>query len=121
MQSLLEVKNLRTHFHTRGGVVKAVDGVTFNIQEGETLGVVGESGSGKSVTALSVMRLVASPPGNILEMTEDELHEMRGGKISMIFQDPMTSLNPVFTVGFQISESVKTHLKLNNRDAAAHT
>src|ERR1051326_7416499 len=108
MQSLLEVKNLRTHFHTRGGVVKAVDGVTFNIQEGETLGGGGESGSGKSGTALSVKRLIASPPGkiledseisfggeNILEMTEDELHEMRGGKISMIFQDPMTSLNPV--------------------------
>jgi oligopeptide/dipeptide ABC transporter ATP-binding protein len=134
MQSLLEVKNLRTHFSTRGGVVKAVDGVTFNIQEGETLGVVGESGSGKSVTALSVMRLIATPPGkileeseinfggeNVLEMTEDELHELRGGKISMIFQDPMTSLNPVFTVGFQISEAVKTHLKLSGKAAEART
>ncbi len=134
MQSLLEVKNLRTHFSTRSGVVKAVDGVSFNIQEGETLGVVGESGSGKSVTALSVMRLIASPPGKILEdsqivfggedvleMTEDELHELRGGKISMIFQDPMTSLNPVFTVGFQISEAVKTHLKLTGKAAEART
>lgn len=134
MQSLLEVKNLRTHFHTRSGVVKAVDGVSFNLQEGETLGIVGESGSGKSVTALSIMRLIASPPGkilegseisfagdNIVEMTEDELLELRGGKISMIFQDPMTSLNPVFTVGFQISESVKTHLKLSGKAAEART
>jgi oligopeptide/dipeptide ABC transporter ATP-binding protein len=134
MQSLLEVKNLRTHFHTRSGVVKAVDGVTFSIQEGETLGIVGESGSGKSVTALSIMRLIASPPGkivegseilfggeNVLDMTEEELHELRGGKISMIFQDPMTSLNPVFTVGFQISEAVKTHLKLTGKAAEART
>ena len=128
MQSLLEVKNLRTQFHTRGGVVKAVDGVSFSIQEGETLGIVGESGSGKSVTALSVMRLIATPPGkivegseiafdgeNVLDMTNEELHELRGGKIAMIFQDPMTSLNPVFTVGFQIAESVKTHLKLTGK------
>ncbi|HEY7350712.1 MAG TPA: ABC transporter ATP-binding protein [Ktedonobacterales bacterium] len=134
MQKLLEVKNLKTNFYTRGGVVKAVDGVSFHIKEGETLGIVGESGSGKSVTALSVMRLVASPPGkieagseivfggdNIMELTEDELHELRGGKISMIFQDPMTSLNPVFSVGFQISESVKTHLKLTGKAAEART
>ncbi len=134
MQSLLEVKNLRTQFHTRGGVVKAVDGVSFSIQEGETLGIVGESGSGKSVTALSVMRLIATPPGkivegseiafdgeNILDMTSEELHELRGGKIAMIFQDPMTSLNPVFTVGFQIGESVKTHLKLTGKAAEART
>src|SRR5690348_4510662 len=134
MQSLLEVKNLKTQFHTRGGVVKAVDGVTFGIQEGETLGIVGESGSGKSVTALSIMRLIASPPGkiaegseiifggeNVMDMTEEELHELRGGKISMIFQDPMTSLNPVFNVGFQISEAVKTHLKLTGKAAEART
>jgi oligopeptide/dipeptide ABC transporter ATP-binding protein len=134
MQKLLEVKNLKTYFHTRGGVVKAVDGVSFYIGEGETVGIVGESGSGKSVTALSTMRLVASPPGkiekgseiiyegeDILALTEDELHELRGGKISMIFQDPMTSLNPVFTVGFQISESVKTHLKLSGQAAEART
>ena len=134
MQSLLEVKNLKTHFHTRGGVVKAVDGVTFDIQEGETLGIVGESGSGKSVTALSIMRLIASPPGkilpesvisfggdNILDMGSEELLELRGGKISMIFQDPMTSLNPVFTVGFQITETIKTHLKLTTKEAADHT
>ncbi len=134
MQTLLEVKNLKTHFHTRGGVVKAVDGVSFDIQEGETLGIVGESGSGKSVTALSIMRLIATPPGkilpesvisfggeNILEMTPEELLELRGGKISMIFQDPMTSLNPVFTVGFQIGEAVKTHLKLTGKAAEART
>jgi len=134
MQSLLEVKNLKTHFHTRGGVVKAVDGVSFDIQEGETLGIVGESGSGKSVTALSIMRLIASPPGkilpdsvisfggdNVLDMGSEELLELRGGKISMIFQDPMTSLNPVFTVGFQIGEAVKTHLKLTGKAAEART
>jgi oligopeptide transport system ATP-binding protein len=133
-QSLLEVNNLKTNFYTRGGVVKAVDGVTFTLNEGETLGIVGESGSGKSVTALSIMRLIASPPGkieegseirfageNILEMTEDELRQLRGGKISMIFQDPMTSLNPVFTVGFQINEAVKTHLKLTGKAAEART
>jgi oligopeptide/dipeptide ABC transporter ATP-binding protein len=134
MPTLLEVKNLKTHFYTRSGVVKAVDGVTFGLQEGETLGIVGESGSGKSVTALSVMRLIASPPGkilegsqiifdgeNVLDLAGDELHELRGGKISMIFQDPMTSLNPVFTVGFQISEVVKTHLKLSGKAAEART
>ncbi len=130
MPKLLEVKNLKTYFHTRSGVVKAVDDVSFSIEEGETLGVVGESGSGKSVTALSLMRLIASPPGKIMEgseiwfrgddvldMSDEELHELRGGKISMIFQDPMTSLNPVFTVGFQIAETVKTHLKLNGKAA----
>ncbi len=134
MQSLLEVKNLKTHFYTRSGVVKAVDGVTFTINEGETLGIVGESGSGKSVTALSIMRLLAMPPGkivegseitfngeNVLDLTLEELHELRGGKISMIFQDPMTSLNPVFTVGFQIAEAVKTHLKLSGKEAEART
>jgi oligopeptide/dipeptide ABC transporter ATP-binding protein len=134
MQNLLEVKNLRTYFHTRGGVVKAVDNVSFNVGEGEMLGIVGESGSGKSVTALSIMRLIPIPPGkigegseiifggeNVLDLTEDELHELRGGKISMIFQDPMTSLNPVFTVGFQIAEAVKLHLKLTGKAAEART
>ena len=119
--NLLEVKNLKTYFFTRGGVVKAVDDVSFVMRPGETLGVVGESGCGKSVTALSVMRLIASPPGkivdgevnfngeNILEKSQDELTDLRGSKISMIFQDPMTSLNPVFTVGYQIAETVKRH------------
>ncbi|HTI13253.1 MAG TPA: ABC transporter ATP-binding protein [Dictyobacter sp.] len=128
--NLLEVKNLQTHFISRGGVVKAVDNVSFTMKPGETLGVVGESGSGKSVTALSVMRLIASPPGkivggeinfegeNILDKSLDELTELRGSKISMIFQDPMTSLNPVFTVGYQIAETVKRHRKDVNSDQA---
>jgi oligopeptide transport system ATP-binding protein len=129
-ENLLEVNNLKTYFFTRSGVVKAVDDVTFSIKPGQTLGVVGESGCGKSVTALSVMRLVAHPPGkivggeinfndeNILEMSQDELTDLRGSKISMIFQDPMTSLNPVFTVGSQIAETVKRHRKDMSRDQA---
>jgi oligopeptide transport system ATP-binding protein len=128
--NLLEVQNLKTYFFTRGGVVKAVDDVSFTIKPGETLGVVGESGCGKSVTALSVMRLVANPPGkivegeinfngeNIMDKSQEELTELRGSKISMIFQDPMTSLNPVFTVGFQIAETVKRHRKDVSNDQA---
>jgi oligopeptide transport system ATP-binding protein len=129
-ENLLEVNNLKTYFFTRGGVVKAVNDVSFAMKPGETLGVVGESGCGKSVTALSVMRLVANPPGkivdgeilfngeNILEKGLDELTNLRGSKISMIFQDPMTSLNPVFTVGYQIAETVKRHRKDVNNDQA---
>src|SRR3989440_3169467 len=129
-EHLLEVNNLKTYFFTRAGVVKAVDDVSFTIKPGETLGVVGESGCGKSVTALSVMRLVANPPGkivggeinfndeNILEMNQDELTDLRGSKISMIFQDPMTSLNPVFTIGYQIAETVKRHRKDMSKDQA---
>lgn len=128
--SLLEVNNLKTYFFTRGGVVKAVDDVSFTIKPGQTLGIVGESGCGKSVTALSIMRLVATPPGkivggevnfngeNILEKNMDELTDLRGSKISMIFQDPMTSLNPVFTVGYQIAETVKRHRKEVSNDQA---
>jgi oligopeptide/dipeptide ABC transporter ATP-binding protein len=128
--NLLEVNNLKTYFFTRGGVVKAVDDVSFTMKPGQTLGVVGESGCGKSVTALSVMRLVATPPGkivggeinfngeNILEKNHEELTELRGSKISMIFQDPMTSLNPVFTVGYQIAETVKRHRKDVTHDQA---
>ncbi len=128
--NLLEVNNLQTYFFTRGGVVKAVNDVSFVMKAGETLGVVGESGCGKSVTALSVMRLVANPPGkivggeinfngeNILEKSQSELTELRGSKISMIFQDPMTSLNPVFTVGYQIAETVKRHRKDVSNDQA---
>jgi oligopeptide/dipeptide ABC transporter ATP-binding protein len=127
-ENLLEVNNLKTYFFTRGGVVKAVDDVSFTIKPGETLGLVGESGCGKSVTALSVMRLVADPPGkivggeinfsgeNILEKNQNEMTDLRGSKISMIFQDPMTSLNPVFTVGYQISETVKRHRTELNKD-----
>ena len=129
-ENLLEVNHLKTYFFTRGGVVKAVDDVSFNIKRGETLGVVGESGCGKSVTALSVMRLVASPPGkivggeinfngeNILEKNREELTNLRGSSISMIFQDPMTSLNPVFTVGYQIAETVIRHRKDMSKDQA---
>ena len=128
-ERLLDVQHLQTHFFTRGGVVKSVEDVTFYINEGETLGLVGESGCGKSVTSLSIMRLVESPPGkivggkvffqgeDIVQMEEDELYKLRGGKIAMIFQDPMTSLNPLFTVGFQIAEAVKTHLKLDDKAA----
>jgi oligopeptide/dipeptide ABC transporter ATP-binding protein len=122
LQNLLEVKNLKTYFFSRGGVVKAVDDVSFSMRPGETLGVVGESGCGKSVTALSVMRLVSTPGKivdgeinfegeNILEKNQSELTDLRGSKISMIFQDPMTSLNPVYTVGYQIAETVKRHRK----------
>lgn len=133
-KNLLDVRNLKTHFYTRSGVVKAVDDVSFSLQAGETLGIVGESGCGKSVTALSIMRLIASPPGkivggqidfageNILEKDLDELTELRGSKISMIFQDPMTSLNPVFTIGFQIAETVKRHRKgISNNQAWKRT
>src|SRR5436189_57913 len=128
--NLLQVDNLKTYFYTRSGVVKAVNDVSFTIKPGETLGVVGESGCGKSVTALSVMRLIANPPGkivggeinfndeNILEMNQDELTDLRGSKISMIFQDPMTSLNPVFTIGYQIAETVKRHRKDMSKDQA---
>ena len=128
-EQLLDVQHLRTHFYTRAGVVKAVEDVSFYIEEGETLGLVGESGCGKSVTSLSLLRLLETPPGkivggkvlfqgeDILEMTRDELNELRGGKAAMIFQDPMTSLNPVYTVGYQIAEAVKAHLKLDDKAA----
>ncbi|HET9109566.1 MAG TPA: ABC transporter ATP-binding protein [Ktedonobacterales bacterium] len=128
-ERLLDVEHLQTHFFTRGGVVKSVEDVSFHIEEGETLGLVGESGCGKSVTSLSIMRLIESPPGkivggkvlfqgdDIVQMEEDDLYKLRGGKIAMIFQDPMTSLNPLFTVGFQIAEAVKTHLKLDDKAA----
>ena len=115
MAPILEVDDLHMHFFTRDGVVKAVDGVTFSLEPGETLGVVGESGSGKSVTALSIMRLIPEPPGkvvkgdirfrgqSILAMSEKDQRKLRGNRISMIFQDPMTSLNPVQRIGKQIS------------------
>ncbi|HEX9038236.1 MAG TPA: ABC transporter ATP-binding protein [Ktedonobacterales bacterium] len=128
-ERLLDVQHLQTHFFTRGGVVKAVEDVTFHIDQGETLGLVGESGCGKSVTSLSLMRLVESPPGKIVggkilfqgediaAVPDDELNKLRGGSIAMIFQDPMTSLNPVYTVGFQIAEAVKAHLNLDDNAA----
>jgi oligopeptide transport system ATP-binding protein len=127
-ESLLEVKNLQTHFYTRSGVAKAVEGVSFSLNESETLGLVGESGCGKSVTSLSIMRLI-SPPGKIvggeinykgddvLDMDQEALYKLRGGQIAMIFQDPMTSLNPVLPIGFQIAEAVKAHLKMDDTAA----
>ncbi|MEJ7819910.1 MAG: ABC transporter ATP-binding protein [Rubrobacteraceae bacterium] len=119
--AMLEVNNLKTHFRTQDGVVKSVDGVSFSLEAGETLGIVGESGSGKSVTALSIMQLNPKPPveypeGEILFEGEDllktsdkKMQKIRGNDIAMIFQDPMTSLNPVFTVGNQISEAIRIH------------
>jgi len=127
--TLLEVKDLRTYFYTQSGVVKAVDGVSWDIKQGETVGLVGESGSGKSVSALSVMRLIPTPPGKIIsgeadfqgsdlfKMKGDEIRHIRGNKIAMIFQEPMTSLNPVLTIGRQITETLELHLKMNRRTA----
>ena len=118
---VLEVNDLQTYFVTRWGVVKAVDGVSFNLRKGETLGIVGESGSGKSVTVLSMMRLVPSPPGhivggevflegeNILELPEKEMEKVRGSRIAMVLQDPMTALNPVFDIEDQVGEALKIH------------
>src|ERR1044072_8540456 len=132
MGHLLEVKDLRTHFPTRAGLVRAVDGVSFYLDRGELLGLVGESGCGKSITALSVMRLIA-PPGKIiggeilfdgkdlLKLSDSEMREMRGDDIAMIFQDPMTSLNPVFTVGEQIAEALRLHRKMSQKQARQAT
>ena len=128
MADLLEVTNLRTQFPTRAGLVKAVDGVSFRIGEGELLGLVGESGCGKSITALSVMSLIARPgkiTGGTIKFkgeeltaaTDERLREIRGNDIAMIFQDPMTSLNPVFTVGEQIAEALRLHRKLDKKQA----
>jgi len=127
--ALLEVDGLRTHFFTRDGIVRAVDGVSFWVDPGETLAIVGESGCGMSVTSLSIMRIIASPPGRIvagrvlfegrdlLALTEEEMRAVRGNAMSMIFQEPMTSLNPALTVGRQIAESLVLHRGLS-RDAA---
>ena len=125
MASLLQVKDLKTHFFTDDGVVKAVDGITYDLEEGETLGLVGESGCGKSVSALSILRLVPSPPGKIvggeiifegedlLKVDEDEIRHVRGNKIAMVFQEPMTSLNPVLTIGRQLTEALELHLNMD--------
>jgi oligopeptide/dipeptide ABC transporter ATP-binding protein len=127
---LLELRNLKTYFYTQDGVVKAVDGVSLSVDDGKTLGVVGESGCGKSITAMSILRLIGRP-GRIVEgeiildgrdivkMSEDEIRDIRGNTISMIFQEPMTSLNPVFTCGDQIAETVALHRKVGNREAKA--
>src|SRR5512137_1997674 len=121
MDALLEVNNLEVQFNTLEGVVHAVNGVSFQIEEGKTLGIVGESGCGKSVTVLSLMRLIPEPPGRIvngevlfkgndlLKITKSSMQDIRGSEIAMVFQDPMTSLNPVLTVGYQISEALMVH------------
>lgn len=130
-QTLLDVKDLRTSFYTFDGVAKAVDGVSYRLDAGETLGIVGESGCGKSVSALSVLRLIPDPPGriiggevffraaNLLELPYEKMRAIRGNRISMIFQEPMSSLNPVFTVGDQIAEAFRLHQGLNRKQALA--
>lgn len=129
MEPLLNIKDLRTRFHTEDGVVNAVNGVSYSMKAGEVLGVVGESGCGKSVHALSIMRLIQIPPGEIasgeimfngrdlLKLEVDEMRRIRGRDIAMVFQDPMSSLNPVYTVGFQISEALMLHKEMNKKEA----
>lgn len=129
MSQLLQVKDLKMHFFTRHGVVRAVDGVSYDLAEGEMLGIVGESGSGKSVGALSILRLNPEPPAkvingeiifegtNLLNLSDKEMRRIRGGKIAMIFQEPMTSLNPVLTIGRQLSESLELHLRMDRKAA----
>ena len=133
MDDVLQVRNLTTKFFTRAGIVNAVSDVSFDVRRGETLGIVGESGCGKSVTAMSLMRIIPSPPGKItdgsavletaagpvdlVQAEDSDLQHVRGKEISMIFQDPMTSLNPVLTIGFQLTEPLKIHLNMNDEQA----
>ncbi|GMG96686.1 ABC transporter ATP-binding protein [Tepidimicrobium xylanilyticum] len=129
MSKLLEVTDLKTYFYTDDGVVKAVDGVSFSVDSGKTIGIVGESGCGKSVTAMSILRLIPDPPGKIVngeiifegedltKVSDKRIREIRGNNISVIFQEPMTSLNPVFTVGYQIGEVLMLHQKLSEEEA----
>jgi oligopeptide transport system ATP-binding protein len=129
MGALLEIKNLKTRFFTQDGVVHAVNGISLYLNEGETLGLVGESGCGKSVSMLSVLRLIPQPPGKIvggevwfegkdlLKISEDEIRKIRGNKIAMIFQDPMTSLNPVLTIGQQLGEPLMLHMGMSKKEA----
>jgi oligopeptide transport system ATP-binding protein len=133
MTTLLEVKNLKTQFFTQDGVVHAVNGISYTLDEGETLGIVGESGCGKSVGVMSLIRLIPTPPGKVVDghalfegrdlikMSDDEIRSVRGNKISMIFQDPMTSLNPVLTIGRQIGEALELHLGMDKKQARART
>ncbi len=130
---ILEVRNLKTYFYTHDGVVKAVDGISFNLKKGEVLGIVGETGSGKSVTALSILNLIPNPPGKIVEgqiifdgidmvcLNRRMIQKYRGNRISMIFQDPMTSLNPVYSIGNQIMESILVHQKIGRSRARQRT
>ena len=129
MGTLLDVRNLHTHFFTKDGVVKAVNGISYTLNEGETLAIVGESGCGKSVGVMSLIRLIPSPPGKVvagevqfdgrdlLKLDDDEIRQVRGNRIAMIFQDPMTSLNPVLTIGFQIAEALQLHLGMNKEQS----
>lgn len=133
MARLLEVNDLQTQFFTQDGVVNAVNGITYSLDEGETLGVVGESGCGKSVGVMSLIKLIPSPPGkvvggevrfdgnNLLDMSDNEIRSIRGNKIGMIFQDPMTSLNPVLTIGRQIGEALELHLNMDKSQSRART
>jgi len=126
---LLEVQNLQTQFFTSAGIVKAVDGITYDVDEGETVAVVGESGCGKSVSALSILRLIPDPPGRVVgghirfmgqdlaTLSDEEMRNVRGNKIAMVFQEPMTSLNPVLTIGLQITETLQQHLGLSKEEA----
>jgi oligopeptide transport system ATP-binding protein len=133
MGSLLEVKGLETRFFTQDGLVKAVNGISYHLDEGETLAIVGESGCGKSVGVMSLLRLIPMPPGKVtagevwfegkdlLKMTDEEIRQVRGNRIAMIFQDPMTSLNPVLTIGFQVSEALMLHMGMDRTTAAKRT
>jgi len=133
MEKILELKNLQTYYSTESGIAKAVDGVSFSLGRNQTLGIVGESGSGKSVTALSVMRLVPMPPGyfaggeilwkgnDLLKLSEEQMRRLRGNDIAMIFQEPMSSLNPVFTCGNQIMEQILLHQRINHAEAKARS
>ena len=131
MATLLEIEGLQTQFFTSAGVVKAVDGVSYTVNEGETVAVVGESGCGKSVSALSILRLVADPPGKVvggkikfqgrdlLQLSDQEMRDVRGNDIAMVFQEPMTSLNPVLSIGLQITETLQHHLGMSDEEANA--
>ena len=133
MTPLLEVRDLKTRFFTQDGVVHAVNGISYTLDAGETLGIVGESGCGKSVSVLSIMRLIPEPPGRIvggevlfegqdlLKMSPDEIRKVRGDRIAMIFQDPMTSLNPVLTIGRQVSEALELHMHMDKVQARRRT
>src|SRR6202051_1628075 len=130
LPALLEVKELRTEFRTGAGLVRAVDGISYTVDPGETVAIVGESGSGKSVGAMSILRLIPDPPGRItggqilfagrdrLGLSSDEMRKVRGGEIGMVFQEPMTSLNPVLTIGRQITETLQQHRGLSRVEAA---
>ncbi|MDY7041695.1 MAG: ABC transporter ATP-binding protein, partial [Chloroflexota bacterium] len=133
MTPLLEVRDLTTRFHTLDGVVHAVNGISYTLEEGETLGIVGESGCGKSVSVLSVMQLIPEPPGkiaagqviyreqNLLKVDESQMQHIRGKEIAMVFQDPMTSLNPVLTIGRQIGEALRVHMGMTQEQACQRT